>query len=560
MAFANVGLDLPRRADRRRSRVPVRQGPGARHRLRGLRSAEREVLRGRSACEWALAAHGRAGGDGARPRPRLARVGPGAAQSAGRRGRAAPTGTVVGEGGTPSSATGMRSPWRWPRPASGPAARRWSSRSSPATHRGKQPPCTDAIIARRSPPGRGRDGRSQPGGGRRRRTAAAAGRRGRGRRRAGKRRRRRTPSSCIALRRPVAALRRAQAGHDSRRPDRRCLRPLALDLREPARDYVHWLRAGFDAIGVGGRTARADDPSLTVRGPVDAARAAAPRHLRRGRRSRAAGSRWCAPRGDADHRRRGDRTPPQDRLERLVAAGVGVIRAALAGGGASDAPRRTASGRCWWRAGDGWQARCSAWVWWTATTGCRVRSGWGSAACPPPPGLPSDPIARAERWIVVGAAGAGRGHAARSGPRADVHRNRDRDRHGARSAGRRPADSSSRSSAPIPILPLARAWRLTGPVSRSQPSWPAASWPTWSAPRSTGPGFGDLTAGSRVNLERALRVGDRLGGHLVQGHVDGVGTVVRVAVETRMPGSSTSRLPPRSPRSRSPLAPSPWTG
>jgi riboflavin synthase len=37
--------------------------------------------------------------------------------------------------------------------------------------------------------------------------------------------------------------------------------------------------------------------------------------------------------------------------------------------------------------------------------------------------------------------------------------------------------------------------------------------------------FGDLRAGSKVNLERALRVGDRLGGHLVQGHVDGVGTV-----------------------------------
>jgi riboflavin synthase len=41
--------------------------------------------------------------------------------------------------------------------------------------------------------------------------------------------------------------------------------------------------------------------------------------------------------------------------------------------------------------------------------------------------------------------------------------------------------------------------------------------------------LGDFRAGTRVNLERALRVGDRLGGHLVQGHVDGVGTVVRVA-------------------------------
>jgi riboflavin synthase len=35
--------------------------------------------------------------------------------------------------------------------------------------------------------------------------------------------------------------------------------------------------------------------------------------------------------------------------------------------------------------------------------------------------------------------------------------------------------------------------------------------------------------GQQVNLERALRMGDRLGGHMVQGHVDGVGRVVRVA-------------------------------
>ena len=38
-------------------------------------------------------------------------------------------------------------------------------------------------------------------------------------------------------------------------------------------------------------------------------------------------------------------------------------------------------------------------------------------------------------------------------------------------------------------------------------------------------GLGGLAPGSPVNLERSLRVGDRLGGHLVQGHVDGVGTV-----------------------------------
>jgi riboflavin synthase len=40
--------------------------------------------------------------------------------------------------------------------------------------------------------------------------------------------------------------------------------------------------------------------------------------------------------------------------------------------------------------------------------------------------------------------------------------------------------------------------------------------------------FGEYAPGQRVNLERALRAGDRLGGHLVQGHVDGVGTVERV--------------------------------
>lgn len=37
-----------------------------------------------------------------------------------------------------------------------------------------------------------------------------------------------------------------------------------------------------------------------------------------------------------------------------------------------------------------------------------------------------------------------------------------------------------------------------------------------------------LTVGTRVNLERAARVGDRLGGHIVQGHIDGTSAVVTV--------------------------------
>ena len=43
--------------------------------------------------------------------------------------------------------------------------------------------------------------------------------------------------------------------------------------------------------------------------------------------------------------------------------------------------------------------------------------------------------------------------------------------------------------------------------------------------------LGDRRAGDRVNLERPLRLGDRIGGHLVQGHVDGVGTIAGVTEE-----------------------------
>ena len=52
--------------------------------------------------------------------------------------------------------------------------------------------------------------------------------------------------------------------------------------------------------------------------------------------------------------------------------------------------------------------------------------------------------------------------------------------------------------------------------------------------------LGDRAVGDRINLERSLKVGDELGGHIVSGHVDGVGEVVamdadgeslRVAIE-----------------------------
>ncbi|MBM3534326.1 MAG: riboflavin synthase [Alphaproteobacteria bacterium] len=43
--------------------------------------------------------------------------------------------------------------------------------------------------------------------------------------------------------------------------------------------------------------------------------------------------------------------------------------------------------------------------------------------------------------------------------------------------------------------------------------------------------LGDWREGTEVNLERALRLGDELGGHLVSGHVDGVGRVVSIREE-----------------------------
>ncbi|MFN0135666.1 MAG: riboflavin synthase [Phycisphaerae bacterium] len=43
--------------------------------------------------------------------------------------------------------------------------------------------------------------------------------------------------------------------------------------------------------------------------------------------------------------------------------------------------------------------------------------------------------------------------------------------------------------------------------------------------------LGDLQSGDRVNIERSLRVGDRIDGHFVQGHIDGVGSVISNGIE-----------------------------
>ena len=75
--------------------------------------------------------------------------------------------------------------------------------------------------------------------------------------------------------------------------------------------------------------------------------------------------------------------------------------------------------------------------------------------------------------------------------------------------------------------------------------------------------LGTLAVGDRVNLEDALRAGEPFGGHLVQGHVDGVGTIssiepegdgYRITIQTPPSSCATS---PRRARSGSPASASP---
>ncbi len=65
------------------------------------------------------------------------------------------------------------------------------------------------------------------------------------------------------------------------------------------------------------------------------------------------------------------------------------------------------------------------------------------------------------------------------------------------------------------------------------PNWFTAAAVTTTLGRTT---MGSWQSGRRVNLERAIRAGDRLGGHMVQGHVDGVARVtgVRTAGDARL--------------------------
>jgi riboflavin synthase len=86
-----------------------------------------------------------------------------------------------------------------------------------------------------------------------------------------------------------------------------------------------------------------------------------------------------------------------------------------------------------------------------------------------------------------------------------------------------------RIEAPYRDLALGESVAVDGAcltVKDTGPGWFGVHVVTTSLDRTS---LGRYTMDRRVNLERALRVGDRLGGHLVQGHVDGTGVVLRVA-------------------------------
>ena len=295
---------------------------------------------------------------------------------------------------------------------------------------------------------------------------------------------------------------------------------------EPAREYVQWLRAGFDAIGIGGVTARADDPSLTVRGSlhprvaprrvVFAADGDLPPSLRLIRTARETPTLVVA-----------SPLAPDARLRPLAEAGATVLR--TTGLGESLAALREAGVGSLLVEGGGRLAGAllaSDLVdryYWVQTP---IWLGVGAVSALA--GLPTTPLDRGAALAGDRPPRAGRGHPARAGSplmftgivtAVGVVRRRDQSESGleltldAPYAGVEPGESIAVDGACLTVQTVA-AGSFTCHIIRT------------SLERTN---FGTYAVGRRVNLERALQLGDRLGGHLVQGHVDGVGTVERVA-------------------------------
>jgi riboflavin synthase len=81
-------------------------------------------------------------------------------------------------------------------------------------------------------------------------------------------------------------------------------------------------------------------------------------------------------------------------------------------------------------------------------------------------------------------------------------------------------------------------WGSNGSAACDKPDWWEADVSDESFARTA---LGALQPGDPVNLERPVRLTDRLGGHLVQGHVDGVGEIVEPAPDLRLRVGPDSR-------------------
>ena len=292
-----------------------------------------------------------------------------------------------------------------------------------------------------------------------------------------------------------------------------------------ARDFVHWLRAGFDAIGVGGVTARTDDPSLTVRGPLQprampvrvvfAADGDIPAGLAVVRTAReiptvaiVSPSAKAAP--GRPGRGRGDRDHPQ-RRSGGGARGVAQPRRGIPAGGGGRPARRGAAGG---------QARGPLLLGAEPALAGRRRGARGGRAagsfhwrCRAVEGE-RPPLTRGGHLAGAGSRLMFTGIIEATGTVRAVVRGND----GLEMTVENPwtdvrkGESIAIDGACLTVEGLSAA-ALTFHIVLT------------SLERTK---FGSYRVGRRVNLERALRVGDRLGGHMVQGHVDGVGTVISV--------------------------------
>ena len=373
----------------------------------------------------------------------------------------------------------------------------------PCSHQGKQPPCTEAIIhsgIRRVVAALPDPNPVAAGGAERLREAGNRGRDGSSAR-CGRGPERHLPPSPAEPDAPYVALKLATT-LDGRIADG--FGRSRWISGEQAREYVQWLRAGFDAIGVGGRTARLDDPVADRARGGAAPRPAPPGGLRPRGGSRPAARRWCAPHGDPDAR--GRRRPKPIRPSQ--AAGVaGVTRPpGRSLDEALSSLRQRASNHCWWRAGASSPGPCWPPDWWTGITGCRRRSGWVTMR---PGGCRASRPCAGSGWALArgGAPGAGRRHPA--GPGSGLMFTGIVTAVGTVSrrthTARRPR---AHHRASYPTWSRERAWRWTAPVSPCRALAPGdVHRRTSSAPRSSAPVSANTRVGRRVNLERALRVG-----------------------------------------------------